>query len=197
MQQGGDAVKGEREFVRDFQQSHGPVFDVALWLRREGYDVRIAVPELRPTAAVRWQFSDSGDIECIQRVEVKCRNLAFTSAADCPFSSIFVDEVYKVDERLRRVLAYAIVNQPRTHVAVIRTATRPQWGVQVGFDERQHRECKWYTCPRELAWYGAIATDSEVATPATLVMPRATSRCFAHGDYDGDGNCPQCYPEVA
>lgn len=150
-------MKPSAEFVRDWQASHGPVMDVALWLKRIGYDVKLNVPDLRPDAAERFRYSDTGDIEVLQRIEVKRRSIDFTSAGDYPFPTIFVDEVYKVDARLKGLLGFVIVNAAGTHAACVTPATKPRWTRETKFDLRQQRDCTWYCCPPELAFFGRIA----------------------------------------
>lgn len=149
-------MKDSAEFERDWKASHRSVFEVALFLRRRGLNLRIPVPILRKSEAERWNCVDDGDIECIQIIQVKWRDLDFTSAADYPHKTIFLDEVYKVDPKLPRLLAYAIVNKSHTSVALIRATTKKHWTIVDVDDENQGRICQTYVCPKEFATFASL-----------------------------------------
>jgi hypothetical protein len=141
-------LKSSTDFVRDFENSHKSVFLVARWLRAAGYMVKVNVPTLRADESQRFNHTDTCDIELIQGVEVKQRGIHFTCVNDYPYQSIFVDEKYKVDERIKQTKAYVVVNKLGTHAAIITTDTRPRWVEVTKPDKYQQRTCTWYACQK-------------------------------------------------
>lgn len=158
-------MKDSKEFVRDWYSSHLPVFDVALFLRREGLNVHIPVPRLRPDEAERWKFVDDGDIACVKTIQVKHRQKIFDETGNYPHATILLDEVYKTPgkEHAREdpkamvgFWGYVILNMDRTCVAIVSVSTRKHWVVETHYDEKQNRNSTSYACPRELARYSKL-----------------------------------------
>jgi hypothetical protein len=149
-------MKNQDEFIKDWIESHGTVSKVCAWLRRIGVEAFLRPPSLRPTEAERWEFSDDGDIaiveDCqIKRVEVKTRNLEFSTRETYPYPTVFIDETYHVD-RLDHIplLAYVIVSRDRMHCCVIPAHTKDQWGKVTVHDASQGRDCTNYAADPDL-----------------------------------------------
>jgi hypothetical protein len=159
-------MKDDAAFVADFKASHQWVVLVGDWLRRLGYEVRIPDQNLRPTAALRHLYSDDGDLFVTTKgitkaVEVKHRSIDFTSAFDYPFPTIIVNEAHLLtDERLAKIFGYVIVNDPGTHVAVVRPHTRPFWiASPPTWIAAQQRWETFLACPLYFASYYRLTTD--------------------------------------
>lgn len=139
-----------REFLDRLSGSATGVMRVASWLAKRSFNVRITPMPVWATKAerqARWQ--DGGDIEIIKRIEVKRRAIPFTTAEDYPYPSVFIDEVYKVDEALRDVEYWVILNHDMSHMAMVRPSTRRHWLIEEHFDPIQKRVCRWYACPTD------------------------------------------------
>jgi hypothetical protein len=147
-------MKDSAVFIADFKESHRWVVAVGVWLWRLGYEVRIPDQNLRPTVALRHLYSDNGDLFVTKRdvtkaVEVKHRSIYFTNALDYPFQTVIVNEAHRLtDQRLAKVWAYVIVNNPGTHAAVVRSCTKPMW---IAFPPMwiaaERRYCTFLACP--------------------------------------------------
>lgn len=153
-------MKADAAFVSDWRASQGAVLRVAEWLAGFGGEVVIPAPHLRKDAATRMLEGDRGDILYTEAVEVKQRQIAFTGAADYPFPTVFVDEVYKVDRRVARTRAWVVVNRDGTCLAVIPKATRREWVVVERPDAAQGRVCQWYACPVARVTFVALGEAS-------------------------------------
>lgn len=126
--------------------SEPAVTRVAKMFRREGYCVE--QPE------IQLKDADAGDLlvwlkgfEDRYVVEVKHRNLQFTSLETIDFSTIIVDRVAAFDEKAEKGLVpalYVHVNEPMTHVALQSVAkSRSDWFA--AFDNHQNLN---YYCPK-------------------------------------------------
>lgn len=132
-------------FVEDLKASHSAVQAAAEWLRASGYPVIVRPTFIRPTAEERRQYSDGGDLEILQRVEVKQRpGIDFQDPADFPFASIIVDVCHKYDQARPKPYAYMILNSTLSAAFVVKCSTRPKWSRverHVGGRSRDYYEC--------------------------------------------------------
>lgn len=146
-------------FTDRLRASHPYVQVVAAWLASKGYD-GIDVPEqkVRETAAERWKFVDGGDILVTMRVEVKHRpGLHFDSVDSFPFSTVIVDEVYKVDGRNNHnLLGYATVNADATGLIFVPGKSRKHWKQRTVLDTKKGESRTNYECPKGLCCYFPI-----------------------------------------
>ena len=92
-------------------------------MRSNNYKVREKSFEVRPDSSQRREYMDSGDLALIsnngeERVEVKQRpDIDFVDANSFPYSTILVDEVYKVDrDGLLPLKGYMIFDSDGSHV---------------------------------------------------------------------------------
>lgn len=138
-------------FVQDLMDSQAAVDVVATYLRGRGYDVNVPELVVRPDASQRAQYSDGGDIQITQRVEVKHRKmLDFTSAASFPYPTIIVDVKHSYDRAAPKPYAYLILNRSMTTAFKVYGRTRPQWIVTRKLDRHAGREREFYECPIKL-----------------------------------------------
>ena len=146
-------------FFNDLKSSQASVAAVASWMAEHDCNVVIKPTLVAPSKDLRHEYIDSGDIEIRQRVEVKHRSIAFTSAEDYPYPTIIVDEAYKVDRIPRGQLwGYIIVNKACTHVCCLLADTKGHWTMQVKHDRKQDEPRRFYVCPVR---YGIFCTLPE------------------------------------
>ena len=149
-------MKTDEAFLADLENSRGRVSRFASICRAAGVSIWIAPSVVRETAEDRHDFDDPGDLVVHLRVEHKERGLEFTSAADFPFDTVIVDEVYKIDGIQHRPFWYVSENAAGTRVAVISSRTMDKWKTESKYDQRQGRQCEFYVCPKKLVRFCAI-----------------------------------------
>lgn len=150
-------MKSDAAFQRAFHLSEPSVLDVAKWMKRLGYHIRIDPQILRPNASVRMGFVDDGDLEITQIVQVKHRSICFTCASDYPYPDVMVDEAYKVDRHsVERLFGYVILNMEKSVACCIRGITRKQWVKRERFDTEAGRTATHYYCPLHLCSFHRI-----------------------------------------
>lgn len=139
-------VKGQKTFKNLLENSEKIVTAFAEVLQNSGYNVRVLPKTLSPSVEERWEHVDDGDIEIIQRIEVKhWPNINFTSVEDIPYKEIIVDEKYKIDKKHNSSLyMYVIVNALCTHCILIPQHTRKHWKVKNKIDGREGRRASFY-----------------------------------------------------
>jgi hypothetical protein len=146
-----DYDRDDPGFVADLHKSQESVWAVARWLGTLGHHVTIRALRIRPAAEQMGEFADDGDIEIVQRVEVKARRLDFTSADDYPFPTIIVDVAHTWDNATPKPLAYVILNRAGTHAAIVYGQTSPKWVKTERFDAGKNRTRTFYESPVSLA----------------------------------------------
>jgi hypothetical protein len=142
-------------FLEDLRESNVAVWIIARWLSTRGHHVTIRAQAIRPTADDRLDYGDCGDLEIIQRVEVKRRGFAFTGADDYPFPTVFVDCCHAWDRALPKPYAYLLTNHALTHAAIVKGSTSGQWQRGRHFDKGRDRAI--YECPKALAEFVHLA----------------------------------------
>lgn len=136
-------------FVDDLRRSQDSVDVAAKWLRSQGYPLVVRPTFVRPTSDQMAEFSDSGDLEIMQRVEVKQRvDIDFTSADDFPYQTVIVDACHCYDKARPKPYAYIIFNSQLTHAMVVNVReTIGAWSRTVKLDRKKNRRRKFYECP--------------------------------------------------
>ena len=95
-------------------------------------------------------FSDSGDLEILQRVEVKQRkSLTFTSRDDFAYPTLIVDACHCYDNARPKPFAYVILNRAMTAAFLVPNASRSHWLKIKKYDRFKGRERCFYECPIE------------------------------------------------
>jgi hypothetical protein len=151
-----DLDDSDPTFVSDLRDSQAAVWRVARWLSGRGNNVTVRPVRVRPTTADIQDYGDSGDLEIIQRLEVKQRALAFTSAADYPFSTVIVDVAHTWDRAQPKPVAYVILNNAGTVAAVVHARTFPRWRKVTKHDQAKGRDRTFYECPLSCVKFLAI-----------------------------------------
>jgi hypothetical protein len=139
-------------FLTDLRDSRKAVEVVASWLSSQGYPVVVRPTFERPDPSAMAEFADDGDLEILQRVEVKRRrSLTFTSREDFPHPTLIVDACHCYDRARPKPYAYIILNREMTTAFVVdcRT-TRPHWAKVTKHDRFKNRERHFYECPIHL-----------------------------------------------
>jgi hypothetical protein len=101
-------VSEELRFRNEVAASWDRVFAVARFFNEQGYEVGIPGQRMRPTFEQRNSYGDDSDLwycspSAQVGVEVKGRNLAFTSLDTYQYPTVFVDRIQKVDASNTRV----------------------------------------------------------------------------------------------
>ena len=103
------------DFIKDLRESRDAVMVAAEWLNKKGFPVVIKPTFERPKSSDMAEFADDGDLEIMQRIEVKRRkSLTFTSKEDFPYDTLIIDAnksflhdknyFEKIYERVHRIL---------------------------------------------------------------------------------------------
>ena len=148
-------------FVEDLKQSADAVRRAAQWLSEKGYPVIIRPTFIRPTADKMAEFSDNGDLEIKQRVEVKRRlTTDFTSRNDFPFQTVIVDVCHAYDNARPKPYCYIIFNRLMTcSIVVDCKATKASWERTEKNDAGKGRMRAFYECPIGLVSFERITLD--------------------------------------
>jgi hypothetical protein len=137
-------------FLADLRESQESVDRVAKWLREKGYPVVVRPTFERPDPTQMSNFSDSGDLEILQRVEVKQRkSLTFTSRDDFAYPTLIVDACHCYDNARPKPFAYVILNRSMTAAFLVPNASRSHWLKIKKYDRFKGRERCFYECPIE------------------------------------------------
>jgi hypothetical protein len=146
-------------FVQDLAASEKSVWLVARWMRSEyGLAVTVRPTFVRGDPSVASDYSDSGDLEISQRVEVKHRpGLQFCSLDEFPYSTVIVDVAHAWDNARPKPIAYVICNADITGAIIVDAKrTSSQWIRVTKPDTKRGRERTFYECPKLLCSYAAL-----------------------------------------
>ena len=143
-------------FVEDLAASHSAVQVAAEWLRGQGLPVVVRPTFVRPTAGERLEYGDGGDLEILQRVEVKQRTgIDFQAPDDFPYPSLIVDCCHAYDRARPKPYAYIILNATLSAAFVVKCGeTRREWRRVSKRARGRVREL--YECPVSLAQFVRI-----------------------------------------
>ena len=147
-----DREKNDPNFVNDLIESRKAVDIAAKWLSSKGYPVIIRPTYIRPVISDAAEYSDDGDLEIIQRVEVKRRiNINFKSKKDFPYQSVIVDACHCYDNAKQKPHAYIILNNDMDAALIVHVqSTINNWSKVSKFDRHKNRERSFYECPLDL-----------------------------------------------
>jgi hypothetical protein len=150
----------DKLFRKQLKESHAVVVMVADWLKDEGYDVRVQTMSVTPSHEERFLYTDDGDIWVGDngRIEVKYwPNIPFTGRSTCPYSWVFIDEVYQIERHHSRDLkGYVIVNSLYSHVAMIPEVSRILWRKMTKFDSRYKEERTYYAIHKKHVQFASM-----------------------------------------
>ncbi len=144
-----DYDQKDPNFLSDLRESRKAVRIVADWLSDCGYPVVVRPTFERPDPSMMGEFADDGDLEIMQRVEVKRRqSLTFTSREDFPYQTLIVDACHCYDNAKPKPYAYVILNREMTAAFIVDCrATRQHWLQVTKRDRIKDRERHFYECP--------------------------------------------------
>jgi len=141
----------EAKYEKAWLESQGVAYGIGLWLKFKGMNVSVPLPRLG-THEDRYKCIDEGDIHCVERIEVKHRQVDFTDRETYPFDTIIVDETYKLErEHTCGLKAYVIVSRDKNYIAYISAGTRKHWTGKTLFDKTQGEDRTFSVCPKALA----------------------------------------------
>ena len=138
------------------------------WLNRKGFKSKILPFTKAEKYKDRWKHVDDGDIisiiggvEC--RVEVKGVGVEFTSVATFPYSTVFVDEEFKVNrEHSNPLFGYMSVNKQRTGFIAIPGSTKEHWKTVEKWDSKMKEHRSFVECPKPYVKYYEFAVKQSV-----------------------------------
>lgn len=149
------------EFVKDLTESQHYVWRAAQWLSGMGYNVTVRPVKIRPDAKQMGEYGDDGDLEIIQRVEVKRRqNMEFTSKETYPFSTVIVDVAHTWDKANPKPYAYIIFNKWATACLIVKGSTFAHWKKVAKHDALRNRERSFYECPKDYCQFFTLPTPA-------------------------------------
>ena len=139
-------------FKQDLRNSQKGVARVASWLSEKGRSIMMPGLSVAPTADVRHDSTDDGDLFILRRQEVKWISAEFTGHEDWPFGRHFIVTSYHGYEKMKDSPPenFFCLNKPMTHCGVVNVKkTKPKWYVQ---DRTDHYDNKapFYFCPVDL-----------------------------------------------
>jgi hypothetical protein len=138
-------------FIADLRESKSSVEIAARWLSSQGYPVVIRPTFERPESSKMAEFADDGDLEIMQRVEVKRRvSLTFSSKADFPYKTLIVDACHCYDNARPKPYAYIILNREMSAAFIVDVkASKKHWQKVTKQDRFKKRERSFYEVPME------------------------------------------------
>ena len=150
-------MKTDAEFLSALSESQAAVNKVATWLKNRGAYVTVPEVKVRPSFDQRMDYQDDGDILITQRVEVKHKQVDFTSEQDYPYETLMLDASYKIDALgWGHLDCYVLMNKAKTHVAVVPAATRGFWEKTTVCDRKERDRRCYYVCPKHLATFFSL-----------------------------------------
>jgi len=147
-----------QRFLKHLSESEKAVWVAAIWLNSKGYPVKVNVAP-KATRRDEWKnYADHGDLEIVQRVEVKRLGVNFNDYADWPFGDKFiVCAKHAFDRAMPKPHAFIILSNDFASVAIVKGDTFKYWYVEVRADSRYESvEQKFYFCPIELVEFHRI-----------------------------------------
>ena len=114
-------------FLDRLEASKEGVWKVARWLSDLGHHVKVNALGKAPKVSDRYRYTDGGDLEICQRVEVKQLSASFTSAEDFPFDCVIVCSKPSWEAASPKPHAFVYLNKEGTHAAIVKGSTSASW----------------------------------------------------------------------
>jgi hypothetical protein len=160
-----DYEANDAGFVADLIESQRAVWYAARLLNEMGYNVTIRPQNIRPSVEQMSEFADDGDLEIIQRIEVKRRRQPyFTGKGDFPFPTMIVDVAHTWDRASPKPFAYLIFNSDLTVCCAVRGETSDMWNRVERWDRGKSRTRTFYECPLDLCDFFQTGGDKNDRT---------------------------------
>ena len=151
-----DYEKNDPGFVQDLIDSQESVLLAAKWLLNRGFRVTVNPTKIRPSVDKMSEYSDGGDLEISERVEVKARSISFTCKEDFPFPTIIVDVAHAWDKASPKPALYLLFNKDKTHIAIVKRSTSSKWVKSEKADKLKGRSRSFYECPISLVEFCSV-----------------------------------------
>lgn len=142
------------KFAQGLLKSKEAVRAIALWLIEKGYPVVMHPTFVAPNFKERGDYTDSGDLNLLRKIEVKHRpkdpftELSYFSSRG--WTTAFVDSAPGFDAKRPKPYAYYLVNQPLTHaLEVVVKDTQRYWQKVKVNDSVKEGPRLIYQCPIE------------------------------------------------
>jgi hypothetical protein len=149
---GRDWFDNDALFLEQLAEGHRWAEHAAERLRSAGIAVQVTPMEVRAHIDDRADFADEWDMSVGSRapcrLDVKSRNLAFTSIDDYPFETALVDTVAGWEAKERHPHAIILVSQKTEALVVIPVSTRGSWTRARRFDRVRGIEDVFYEVDR-------------------------------------------------
>lgn len=136
-------------FVDDLRASQAYVWKAAKILSELGMHVAVPPLVIRPDESEMADYADAGDLNIIQRAEVKHRMIQFTGRHDYPFQTVIVDVCHAWDKANPKPYLYLIFNRDASSYLVIHGNTSRHWRRVQRNDKGKNRVREFYECPIE------------------------------------------------
>lgn len=162
-------MKGQENFEKLMDVSILKMHLVAGLLLKQGFTIRVVPSLVSQSPEERWEYTDDGDLEITQIVEVKGWDMDFKTWEEVTYSNIIVNEAYKVlkmDEDPKhiseatkfkydpRLYGYLTVNKSLSAGIFINGKTFPHWFSRLLPDSKEGGKPKWFCmCPRKYACF--------------------------------------------
>jgi hypothetical protein len=193
---------GERSYAgdgfrREYERGKAIEALIAAELEAEGFDVGRGLVEwlTEREAVIAGSLTNEPDLLVAgRRLEVKGRELRFSSREDYPFPTAFVGRQSRWDRRSDDVLAVVLVSTLTGARVVAYVADRERWVVEECFDRITHRDELSYACPRDWlgTWPGLVRVlrrYAKIGACAGDLPPEFGSRP-GHASFSGPSSSP-------
>lgn len=167
-------MKDGKAFVRDLEKSRIAVQRyVTALIKNTAIHAEVLPQQTRPEDQEknRHAYADSGDFAVVMRGEHKLRTCCFDGPATFPFGTVYVDEVYKIDNPRpgqMPLVVYVIESADHKCAAVIYPWTKPYWRVAKHvWDQKQNKYCDFYEIDKKYVRF--CAPEEALCWPDELI----------------------------
>lgn len=147
-----DWFEHEELFVAQLRTGYQFAEYVARRMREREIAVRVTPMEIRDDIEDRHRFADEHDLTVGRhrkiRIDVKSRNLAFTSRADYPYPTALVDTLPGWRAKTFKPAAIVLVSQITRAMVVVPRSTEARWTVRRRTDHVRSIDDRFLEVPR-------------------------------------------------
>jgi hypothetical protein len=145
-----DLYDVDPNFARDLLLSEWPVYKVASFFRRNGFTVTLPPIVVRPHGAPLKAYSDTYDLKAMcdgssLLIEVKRRNITFTSLRTFPFPTVIIDAASHYDTLSPKPDFHFLLNKG---CSIALVAVPGQWEKRRIHSDARGRERDYYLAPK-------------------------------------------------
>jgi hypothetical protein len=145
-------------FVDALEKSRSAVFRVAEWLHRHGKEIVIPPIRVVPKGGNASEYVDKCDLYAGgDRIEVKHKNINFTSEKDFPWDTVIVSNAKTIERNWGLITAYIVVNNKMTHAMIITSDKKDLWWKEKLKPKNKTGEEEFYFCKKEDAIFRKIS----------------------------------------